>query len=60
MDMSKPVSLLNAMRDFFGLKISEDGTKQTLSEFMAETKKLDDGDRGYFKTHLQAAGYVII
>lgn len=49
------MGLTVALRDFFGLKPG-----QTLGEFAAEIRQLTADDKAFFKTHLEAAGYVII
>lgn len=50
--MEKPGTFVGAMKDFFGLK-----TGQTLTQFSAELKTLDDADRNFFKQGLRDNGY---
>lgn len=49
-----PISFIAAMRRFFGLREG-----QTLTEFSAELKALNDADRAYFRKGLEQNGYVI-
>jgi hypothetical protein len=48
------MSLLRALKDYFGFKHG-----QTLSEFMAEVKTLDNADRAYFIREFAKIGIVI-
>ena len=50
----KSGSFVAAMKDFFGFKEG-----QTLTQFSAELKHLDDNDREYFKKGLRENGYPI-
>lgn len=48
----KQMSLLAACKDYFGFKQG-----QTMAEFMAEYKTLDDKDKEYFKAEFVKVGY---
>jgi hypothetical protein len=54
MDTTKELSLVSALKDFFGFLPG-----QTLQQFAVEVKQLSSEDRAYFKKHLEAAGYTI-
>lgn len=48
----KEMSLLAAVKDYFGFKPG-----QTMSEFMAEYKELDEGDKNFFRREFVKVGY---
>lgn len=52
--IDRPVSLVMAIRDFFGMQ-----PLQSIGAFAAEVKVLTDGDRAEFKRELTARGYRI-
>lgn len=54
MDTTKPMSFVMAMREFFGRK---DG--QSLTEFAAELKTLNDAEKAFFIAGLKEAGFNI-
>ena len=54
MTASKSLTFPAAMKDFFGLR-----SGQTLQDFMAEIRALDQSDRAYFKKGLEQNGYIV-
>jgi hypothetical protein len=54
MDNKAPMSFIQAMKDYFGVRPGE-----TAMDFMAEIKALTDVDRAYFRKHLPSVGYVL-
>lgn len=56
---SMPMGFTAAMKDFFGFRTMPDGSTQTLQQFGAEVKALNDDERTFFRKGLEANGYIL-
>ena len=53
--MEKPMSLIVALKHYFGQKPG-----QSVAEFMAEMRILNEAEKAYFKSALEGLGYTIV